>query len=58
MQNFSAQGAPPLDPIANFRLRARVIELLSGSKYNTAFDILYLRCAYINTKIIITLPLN
>ena len=52
MQNFC------LDPIANFWLRARVIELLSESKYNTAFDISNLRCAYVKTKIIITSPLN
>ena len=63
MQKFLALGAPPPDtqnraPIANFWLCARVIELLSGSKYNTAFDISNLRCAYINTKIIITPPLN
>ena len=58
MQNFWALGAPLPDPIANFWLRARVIELLSRSKYNTAFDILNLRCAYILIKIIITPPLN
>ena len=56
MQNFRALRAPPSDPIANFWLRARVIELISGSKYNTAFDISNLRCAYINTKIIIITP--
>ena len=58
MQIFLALGAPPPDPIVNFWLRARVIELLSGSKYITAFDISNLRCACINTKIIITPPLS
>ena len=43
---------------ANFWLRTRVIELLSGSKYNTVFDISNLRCAYVNTKIKTTSPLN
>ena len=56
MQNFWALGAPPIDLIANFWLRGRVIELLSGSKYNTAFEISNLRSAYINSKIIITSP--
>ena len=54
---LSARGSAPT-PIANFWPRARVIELLSGFKYNTAFDISNLRCAYKNTKIIITPPLN
>ena len=59
VQKFRVLGAPLSDPpIANFWLRARVIELLFGSKYNTAFNIPNLRCAYINTKTIITSPLN
>ena len=58
MQNFRALGARSPDPIANFWLRTRVIELLSRSKHNTAFDTSNLRCAYMNTKIIITSPLN
>ena len=35
-----------------------VNELLLGSKYNKVFNILNLRCAYKNTNIIITSPLN
>ena len=54
----SAPRPPKQPPIADFWLPAHVIELLSRSKYNTAYDISKLRCAYTNTKIIITLPLN
>ena len=50
-----SQNSPP---IANFWLHACVIALLSESKNNTAFDISKLCCAYINTKIIATPPLN
>ena len=63
MQNFRAVWATPPDPqnnlpIANFWLHTCVIELLPGSEYNAAFDISKFRCAYINTKIIITPLLN
>ena len=63
MQKSWALEASPADPqnsaaITNFWLRACVIELLSGTKYNTAFGISNLRCAHINAKIIITPPLN
>ena len=54
---LSAGGSAPR-PLANFWQRARVTELLSGFKYNTAFDILNLRCAYINPKLITIPQLN
>ena len=61
-QNSSTEGSGPRLlkqlPITDFWHRACVIELSSRSKYNTALDISKLRCAYWNSKIIITLPLN